>query len=47
MVGGRGPVLSWEPTVCLSPHLSMEAIKGHDGSEEEEGQVEIVLEQVG
>ena len=47
MVGGRGPVLSWEPTVCLSPHLSVEAIKGHDGSEEEEGQVEIVLEQVG
>lgn len=29
-----------------SPHLSMEAVKGHDGPEEKEGQVEIVLEQV-
>lgn len=34
-----------EPTgVC--PHLSMEVVKGHDGPEEEEGQIEIVLEQV-
>lgn len=29
-----------------STHLGMEAVKGHDGPEEEEGQVEVVLEQV-
>lgn len=30
----------------MSPHLGMEAIEGHDGPEEEERQVEVVLEQV-
>lgn len=34
-----------EPT-GFPPHLSMEAVKGHDGPEEEEGQVEVVLEQI-
>lgn len=33
-----------EPTAF--PYLSVEAVEGHDGPEEEEGQVEIVLEQV-
>lgn len=41
--GGRSPVLGAHR---VSPHLSVEAIKGHNGPEEEEGQVEIVLEQV-
>lgn len=30
----------------MSPHLGVEAVKGHDGPKEEEGQVEVVLEQV-
>lgn len=40
---------TWGPcrTLGATSHLLVEAVEGHDGPKEEEGQVEVVLEQIG